>query len=208
MNSTRSLLVNAAHDDARKITHIQGLAHIAAVAWNGEHRHLAHEARKPTQVLAVKPAKHQGGAQHHAGDAAGEHQVFLLLLGIGVKVIDDRLHNRRADVHQIRHIELLHRFQYALRGLHVVAQKLLVVDTANLGLQHDDSRSAVQMRLPLTRLRQVSLHRRYAGVQRAQDVQVRMVLVDHHQIHVPSIDQAIEQVLPDQARATTKDYFF
>lgn len=193
--------IDAADDHVAEIADIERLAHVLAVAGYREHRHALHKARQPAQVLAVEPAEHQGRAQHHAVDAGGQHDFFLLALGVGVEILGHRIHHGRADVHGVGHLILLDRCQYVARRRDVVADERLQRRRADLRLQHDHHFRALEIRLPAARFRQIGVDRGDIRVGLAQDLEIGLEFIEHDQIVVALGLQAGYQILADQAGA-------
>ena len=82
-------LLNAAHDDITEITHVQRLAHIPAATWDREQRQFLHKTGQPAEVLAIKPSIHQSRPQYRARQTAVQYYLFLLPLGLRVKIVGD-----------------------------------------------------------------------------------------------------------------------
>ncbi len=199
------VVLDAADDDAAEIAHVQRLAQVAAVAGNGEHRHLPHEARQPAQVLAVEPAEHQRGAQHHQRETAGERDLFLGLLGVGVPVVSHGFDHRRADLHVVRHLMGAHGLDDVLGRGDVVALELGVVGATDLGLEHHHHFSASKVFLPVAAVGEVDEFGDDVRVHLAQDAQVGDVLVEHHQVGITLALELRDEVLAHQASAAGQD---
>jgi hypothetical protein len=162
--------------------------------------------KRESQVLAVEPAEHQRRAQHHARNAAGQHELFLFALGAGVVVVGHRLHHRGADVHEVgQRGQPLHRVQHAPGRCDVVANEGLGREVADLRLQHDHRLRAVQVRFPVPAFGEIGFHDRDVGVQLPQHLQVRAVLVEHHQVAPALALQVRHEVLAHEAGAAGED---
>ena len=95
-------------------------------------------------MLAIKPAKHQGGPQHHSSGPFAQHQLLLTTLGGGVEIGGHGVHDRAADVHQARNPAALQFTQDNFGGGDVVAFELGWVGVADFGLQHHTGITALQ----------------------------------------------------------------
>lgn len=77
----------------------------------------------PAQVLAIEPAVLQRRPQHAGRDAAGENQILLRLLGLGIEIVRQRIHNRRADVDDLLDAVPACGLEHALGGNDIVGRE-------------------------------------------------------------------------------------
>ncbi|CAM2161127.1 hypothetical protein PT2222_90344 [Paraburkholderia tropica] len=196
--------LDAADDHIAEVAHVERLAHVFAAARNRKHRHAMHETREPAQVFAVEPSEHQRRAQHDTVDARGDHDLFLLALGFGVPVVGHGVHHGRADVHRVGNLVLLDGVKYVARCHDVVAHERVTGRCADLRLQHHHDVRAFEMLRPVARLGQVGVNRRDVRMHAAQDVEVRLELVEHDDIGVAARLESGHQILSDESGAAGK----
>ncbi|CBJ44459.1 protein of unknown function [Ralstonia solanacearum CFBP2957] len=197
--------VDATDDHVAEVADVKRLAHVAPAARNRKHRNALHEARQPAQVLAVEPAEHERRPQHDAFDARGEHDFFLLAFRLGVPVLADRLHDGRTDMDGVWNVISLDHIEYAARRVDVVANERLARRRADLGLQHDDRVGAFEMPRPVARFGKIGEHGGDIRMDRAQDLEIGLVLVEHDEIGIAARFESRHEILADEACATWKN---
>ncbi len=174
-------LGDAGGDDVAEVADIERLAEIAAVAGDREDRRARHETGQPAQMLAVEPAVHQRRPQHAGRDAAVEEQLLLRLLGLGVEIVRERVHDRRADMDDLGDAVPARGREDPLGRDHVVGGEGRFGEGRDLGMAEDEGAGAGQRLLPSIVRRQVGLDQPDIRVKPGEDLVVGGMLVDADQ---------------------------
>src|SRR5574337_857791 len=132
-------------------------------------------------------------------NAAFNDQLFLRLFGIGVVIVGRRCHYRGAVVNEVRHVVALDCVKHESGGINVVPGEQLSGLASDLGVQLHDTSGIRKRGVPVAGFGQVGKDGRYVRVERAENVQVVLMLVDRDNIYVTLGFQFDDEVLPHQS---------
>ena len=99
----------------------------------------------------------------------------------------------------------LRRIEHDFGGCDIVSEECVPVGSADLRLKHDNDAAFDEVSFPRPRQRQVDKFSDDTGVQHPGNLEVRLMLVEHHNVVIARSPQARNEVLAHEPRTTRKD---